>query len=143
MTRTGAVRGVAGFSAALILAGCAGWPTGPKVDGGRTTTDPAKGAAVRVSQGTLVDARGMTLYTFDRDVRGSGKSVCNAQCAANWPPLPAAAGIPPGDFSIVSRDDGSRQLAYKGKPLYRWSKDSRPGDRSGDGVNNVWRVAKP
>ena len=41
------------------------------------------------------------------------------------------------------RDDGAKQLAYKGKPLYYWSKDQKPGDRTGDGVNGVWHVAKP
>jgi predicted lipoprotein with Yx(FWY)xxD motif len=48
-----------------------------------------------------------------------------------------------GDYTIVVRDDGSRQWAYKGKPLYLWVKDSKPGDRTGDGVNNVWRLARP
>ena len=37
----------------------------------------------------LVGAGGMTLYTFDRDAAGSGKSVCNGPCATNWPPLMA------------------------------------------------------
>ncbi len=90
----------------------------------------------------LVDAEGMTLYTFDRDV--SGKSACNAQCAADWRPLAAPPGAKPaGDYTIVARDDGRRQWAYKGKPLYVWSKDSQPGDRTGDAFDNVWRVARP
>ena len=90
----------------------------------------------------LVDAAGMTLYTFDRDPLG--KSACNAQCAANWPPLVAPAGAKPaGDYTILARDDGRRQWAYKGKPLYVWSKDGKPGDRSGEAFDNVWRVARP
>jgi predicted lipoprotein with Yx(FWY)xxD motif len=48
-----------------------------------------------------------------------------------------------GDWSIVARDDGGKQWAYKGKPLYTWAKDQKPGDRTGDGVNNVWHVARP
>ena len=47
------------------------------------------------------------------------------------------------DYSVVTRDDGRKQWAYKGKPLYFWAKDQKPGDRTGDGFNNVWRVAKP
>ena len=43
----------------------------------------------------------------------------------------------------MTRDDGKTQLAYKGKPLYFWAKDSKPGDRTGDGFNKVWRLAKP
>ena len=85
-----------------------------------------------------------SIYTFDRDAAGSGKSVCNGPCATNWPPLMVKAGeTPSGEYSIVTRDDGSKQWAYKGKPLYFWIKDQKPGDKTGDGINNVWRVAKP
>ena len=92
--------------------------------------------------GMLVDHKGMTLYTFDKDA--GGKSACNGHCAGNWPPLMAAAtAAARGDFSIVTRDDGSKQWAQKGKPLYYWAKDAKPGDKTGDGFNNVWHVAKP
>ncbi len=101
-------------------------------------------APATVADGTLTGKNGMTLYTFDRDAAGSGKSVCNGPCATNWPPLLAGADAKAsGDYSIVTRDDGQKQVAYKGKPLYYWVKDSKPGERSGDGVNNVWRTAKP
>lgn len=99
---------------------------------------------VKVSDGVLVGANGMTLYTFDKDAAGSGKSACNGPCATNWPPLMAAPGeAASGDFSIITRDDGSKQWAVKGKPVYYWAKDSKPGDKTGDGFNNVWHVAKP
>jgi predicted lipoprotein with Yx(FWY)xxD motif len=94
--------------------------------------------------GALVNSAGMTLYTFDADVAGSGKSACNGPCAGNWPPLMASADkAPSADWSIVTRDDGGKQWAYKGKPLYLWSKDQKPGDRTGDGFKNVWHVATP
>ncbi len=84
----------------------------------------------------------MTLYTFDRDAAGSGKSACNGPCAANWPPLMAAADArSAGDWTVVARDDGAKQWAYKGKPLYLWAKDQKPGDQTGDGFNGVWHVA--
>jgi len=90
----------------------------------------------------LVDINGMTLYVFDRD--GKGKSNCNAQCVVNWLPLiadtDAQAG---GSFSFITRNDGRKQWAYKGKPLYTWAKDKKPGDATGDGVNNVWHLASP
>ncbi|HJV96697.1 MAG TPA: hypothetical protein VJ608_11700 [Albitalea sp.] len=99
-------------------------------------------APAKVSDGVLVGANGMTLYTFDRDA--GGKSMCNGPCAANWPPLMAAAGASAsGDWSIVTRDDGAKQWAYKGKPVYFWVKDQKAGDRTGDGFNNVWHLAKP
>jgi len=98
----------------------------------------------RVTDGVFVGSNGMTLYTFDRDTMGSGKSVCNGACATNWPPLMAAASDKSaGDWTVVVRDDGSRQWAYKGKPVYFWAKDTKPGDRTGDNVNNVWRLARP
>jgi predicted lipoprotein with Yx(FWY)xxD motif len=48
-----------------------------------------------------------------------------------------------GDYSVVTRDDGSKQWALKGKPLYYCVKDQKPGDNTGDGVNSVWHTAKP
>jgi len=91
--------------------------------------------------GAWVDAKGMTLYTFDRDA--GGKSACNGPCASNWPALPAGADAKAsGDWTVVARDDGSKQWAYKGKPLYTWSKDSKPGDMTGNGMNSVWHTAK-
>jgi predicted lipoprotein with Yx(FWY)xxD motif len=115
----------------MTLAACAG--------SGMYAAAPAK-----VSDGVLTGANGMTLYTFDKDAAGSGKSVCNGPCAGNWPPLFATdADTAGGDYSIVTRDDGKKQWAFKGKPLYYWVKDQKPGDKTGDGVNNVWRTAKP
>ena len=97
--------------------------------------------AARFEGGTLVNSAGMTLYTFDKDAAGSGKSACNGPCAALWPALKAAdADHASGDWSIVVRDDGSKQWAYRGKPVYLWSKDQKPGDKTGDGVNKVWHI---
>jgi len=94
--------------------------------------------------GILVDAKGMTLYTFDKDAANSGKSVCNGDCATNWPPVAAAADAKAeGDWSLVTRDDGAKQWAYKGKPVYLFIKDAKAGDKAGDGVKGVWHVIKP
>lgn len=116
------------LACATLLAACASMSPGP----------------AKVADGVFVGPNGMTLYTFDRDAMGSGKSVCNGPCATNWPPLMAQAGAAPaGDWTVVVRDDGSRQWAYRGKPVYYWIKDTKPGERTGDGVNNVWRLARP
>ena len=97
----------------------------------------------QMSGGMLVGANGMTLYTFDKDAAGGGKSMCNGPCATNWPPLLAQdADQPSGDWSIVMRDDGKKQWAFKGKPLYFWSKDSKAGEASGDGFNGVWHIVR-
>lgn len=93
----------------------------------------------------LTSPDGMTLYTFIQDV--PGKSNCNGSCAATWPPVtttatsaPTVDGAP-GKFSLVNRDDGTKQVAYNGAPLYRYGPDKAPGDTNGQGVGNVWFVA--
>ena len=117
---------IAVMSTALVLTACASMPA--------TVTD-----------GALTDASGKTLYTFDRDVAASGRSVCNGPCIANWPAFTAPAGATAsGDYTVVTRDDGAKQWAFRGKPLYTFAKDTKPGDRTGDGFNgNIWHVAKP
>jgi len=96
----------------------------------------------QVKDDALVNAGGMSLYTFDKDA--GGKSACNGPCATNWPPLAAAADAKPeGEWTVIIRDDGSKQWAYKGKPLYAFVKDQKAGDRVGDGFNQVWHLAKP
>ncbi len=90
----------------------------------------------------LTDTKGMTLYYFDKDA--AGKSNCNGKCAENWPPLMAGADAKSiEDFTVVVRDDGSRQWAHRGLPLYRWVKDEKPGDTTGHRFKNVWTVAQP
>ncbi len=89
----------------------------------------------------MVDNAGMTLYTFDKDTANSGKSVCNGPCLALWPAV-APSGETSSDYSVITRDDGTKQLAYKGKPLYLFAKDQKPGDMLGDNVKDVWHVIK-
>src|SRR3981081_1398454 len=100
------------------------------------TADTAKGK-------TFVDAKGMTLYTFDKDT--GGKSMCNGPCAETWPALLAADDAKPtADMTIVVRDDGKKMWAYKDKPLYTFKRDTAPGDTNGDGfLNGAWHMAKP
>ena len=99
--------------------------------------------AARMAGGMLVNTAGMTLYTFDNDVPGRGKSKCNGPCAALWPPALAAADAKPeGDLTIVTRDDGAKQWAYKGKPIYLYAADKKPGDATGDNFKDVWHVIK-
>jgi predicted lipoprotein with Yx(FWY)xxD motif len=99
--------------------------------------------AAKFENGMLVNSAGMTLYTFDKDAAGSGKSECNGVCAKNWPPLHVIGyEQASGAWSVITRDDGTKQWAYKGKPLYLFIKDHKPGDKTGDGFKNVWHVAR-
>jgi predicted lipoprotein with Yx(FWY)xxD motif len=95
----------------------------------------------QISNGVMASKEGKTLYTFDKDA--AGKSNCNDGCAAAWPPFmvanPALAG---GDFSIVKRDDGAPQWAFKGMPLYFFAGDAKAGDVNGDNQGGVWHVLR-
>lgn len=127
----------------LAAAGCTG------MDG--WSTAPERGydyqhAPAMATNGMWTGPTGMTLYTYDKDAVGAGTSACAGPCATNWPPLYAPDGTVAsanGDWTIVRRADGRLQWAYKGHPLYYWSRDARPGDTTGDGFNNAWRIARP
>lgn len=95
----------------------------------------------------LVDAKGLTLYTFKNDEAAPGKSVCNAACATNWPPVVVTATATKdaaltGEVGTITRDDGTKQATYRGKPLYRFAADTAPGETKGATIAN-WAVATP
>lgn len=106
----------------------------------------ASGAAmaappVKTAGGMLVNSAGMTLYTFDKDA--AGKSACNGPCAELWPPVVAEADAKPeGDMTIITRDDGAKQWAHKGQPVYQYKPDMKAGDATGDNFKNVWHIIK-
>jgi len=141
-------------TSALLLAGCV--QQQQQAQPPRTVQQTLQPAAVpaadtvKVSDTSsgkiLVDSKGMTLYYFTNDVPGSGKSSCSGQCAATWPVF-SGDGIavsPPlasSDFSSFARADGMKQATYKGRPLYYYNADTKPGDTKGQGVNNVWFIA--
>ena len=103
----------------------------------------ADAAPATPQNGVLATPSGATVYTFDKDAAGSGKSACNGPCAQLWPPVAAqAADAASGDWSLVTRDDGSKQWAYKGAPIYTFSKDAKPGDTTGDKFKDIWHVIK-
>jgi predicted lipoprotein with Yx(FWY)xxD motif len=88
----------------------------------------------------LADAKGMPLYSFDKDE--AGKSNCYDDCAKAWPPVLASADDKPvGDLTIIKRSDGTMQWADDGKPLYTFVKD-KPGEVTGDGKGGVWHAIK-
>ena len=121
----------AAATAALSLAACESYAAGH-----------AHKAVKTSAEGYLTDGHDMTLYTFDKDA--AGVSNCNGGCAKAWPPLMAEADAKAeGKYSVVTRDDGSKQWAYNGMPLYTWTKDAKAGDTTGDGFKDMWKVAKP
>jgi len=87
----------------------------------------------------MADQRGMVLYTWDRDTAGA--STCTGTCLTNWPLFKAAAtDTPGGDWTIITRADGERVWAYKGKALYYYIQDTAPRDIKGNQPTGTWHV---
>ena len=104
----------------------------------------SKGAVVSLKKTTLgavlVDARGRTLYLFERD-RG-GMSACNSACAQYWPALTSKAapragtGVQQSLLRRAKQHNGSWQVTYAGHPLYTFVGDKRAGQTTGEGLTN-------
>ena len=113
--------------------------------------DMSSAASQKASKGTLVsihktalgrvlaDARGHTLYLFEKDKRGM--SSCYGACVSYWPAVltgakpRAGAGVRASLLGVTKRADGPRQATYAGHPLYTFSGDRKPG-QTGEGLNN-------
>ena len=120
---------------------------------------PADGSPVAVtslriaSAGPLgevvVDNAGRTLYRSDQDRARPSASACVGPCARVWPPvrwspgLKVAGGIPRARIGSLRRADGTLQLTLSGWPLYRYARDTAPGDANGQGVGGGWSAARP
>ena len=125
--------GAAALVAATALAGTSSrahaWASGALV----TLRKTALGSV-------LVDARGRTLYLFEKD--HNGLSLCNAACVAYWPPLVshgtprAGAGVKQSLLTLGRAHNGIRQVLYAGHPLYTFVGDKRAGQATGEGLNN-------
>lgn len=150
---------------ALVLAACsssAGATTAPASAGQPSAATQPSTAASAAASGDTVDAKqvgslgmvlvagsnGMTVYTFAKDVKDSGKSACNTGCIDKWPALTVTAGAKPtagagvtGTLGTITRDDGSTQVTYNGLPLYFFANDKAPGDANG--VYTSWNAVKP
>lgn len=142
-------RQVIGITGTILgIAGCLGGSRG-----GSEPTETPKDATVKVHDNDdfgeiLVGPNGMTLYRFNQDTKGSGQSTCTDGCADAWPPLtvdgsPSAGGDVTADLTTFEREDGSRQVAANGWPLYYFQADEAVGEAKGQGVNDVWWVLGP
>jgi predicted lipoprotein with Yx(FWY)xxD motif len=130
-------------------------PTAPEpteTRGGVTPTPSGPVVVVAIASGTvgtyLAGADGRALYTLIYDPDNG--STCNLTCAETWPPFVPGAGVTvvagdgvTGELATFARADGSRQLSYRGRPLYYYSGDRQAGEATGDGNGSVWSVARP
>ncbi|MEP7063271.1 MAG: hypothetical protein ABI881_12820 [Betaproteobacteria bacterium] len=96
----------------------------------------------QVRSGVLVGPDDMTLYTYDEDA--PNRSHCSGGCLAAWPAfVPSQHAARSGEFSVITRGDGGRQVARNGKPLYYYyTADRNPGDIAGDNSGGVWHAVR-
>lgn len=128
--------------------------TSPAATAGSPTASATASTAIDLktassTAGTIVvDAKGMSVYFFTKDVKDSGTSACTDACLAAWPPVtttseqPSADGVT-GTLGTIATPDGKKQVTLEGLPLYYFAKDTKPGDILGQGVNKVWYLADP
>ncbi len=95
----------------------------------------------------LASSRGLTLYYYSEDKRGTGTSVCTGACATAWPPLAAPVKAPagvhlPGPLGVITRPNGVKQVTLNGYPLYFYAGDKAPGQATGNGIEGSWHVIK-
>ncbi|WP_328946716.1 SCO0930 family lipoprotein [Streptomyces sp. NBC_00250] len=95
----------------------------------------------------VTDAAGFTLYRFDKDTASPSSSACAGDCAKTWPPVPASVtkpgGVDAARIGSVKRADGTEQLTIAGWPVYRFAKDTAPGQTNGQGVGGTWFAVTP
>ena len=113
------------------------------------TPEPTVGVRAHPEHGDiLVGPRGMTLYAFDDDTNGAAASACYGGCADAWPPLTVTGEPTAGEgvsaaLTTFEREDGARQVAAAGWPLYFYYRDENPGDALGHEVGAAWWVVRP
>ncbi|WP_086843785.1 SCO0930 family lipoprotein [Amycolatopsis kentuckyensis] len=169
MLRTRIAVSVAAAAAGLaVLTACSGAETAQPVvapaaaggtGGGQAANNGQVGNAAPASNETklvvadvadvgqvLTDQNGMTLYRFDKDTAKPPKSNCDGDCAKAWPPMLATGdvqvqGVDKSTVGKVTRSDGTEQITVGGWALYRYAKDTKPGDATGQGVGGAWYAA--
>lgn len=135
---------------AAAVRGTAAEPTIPSPADGEESGPAPSATAERPDLATadtswgkvLVDGEGNALYAFTQDE--PGQSSCTGSCAEAWPPATVegdasgGSGVNTASMGTVERADGSRQLTYAGRPLYRFHADTAPGSTKGQAVNGSW-----
>jgi predicted lipoprotein with Yx(FWY)xxD motif len=150
--------GAAAVGVALAVAACGGSSSSHSSTAGATpsssgSSGSSSGISIATTKGPmgtyLTGASGRALYLWVADT--SGKSACSGACAKVWPPViangspSASGGAMSTDLGTITRSDGSKQVTYKGHPLYYYAADTSAGQTTGQGSNSFgakwWLVA--
>ena len=150
-------------AAALLLSGCAGnstsaspgTPVATSSAASPGTTAPSATSAsmdLKTATSTLgnivVDGKGMSLYFYTKDTKGTTTSACTGACLDAWPIAVASSATPKvegitGTAATITSPDGKLQLTLNGMPLYYFAQDTKPRDVLGQGVKEVWYLSTP
>jgi predicted lipoprotein with Yx(FWY)xxD motif len=163
ITRRGTLRAVgaaAVAAVALVAAGCgssgsSSTASAPAASSSSSSASaaPIQGVAISMTKGSkgayLTSSSGRALYLWVADT--GDKSNCAGACASVWPPLltraapVASSGVNAADLGTTTRSDGTKQVTYKGHPLYYYVSDTGPRQTTGQGSNSFgakwWLVA--
>ncbi|MFD8498783.1 hypothetical protein [Amycolatopsis sp. NPDC059657] len=138
------------FAGLTVLSACGAGVATVAIDTAQSSDAKGLVATQVGTLGNVVTAPdGRTLYRFDKDRADPPVSTCNDNCAAQWPPLIAegstvsATGVDPALLGTVTRKDGRKQVTIKGYPVYRFAKDTKPGEAKGHGMGGMWFAVTP
>jgi len=115
----------------------------------RASAAPADVAVAHTNLGdVVVDAKGMTVYVFDKDVAGSGSSACTGDCQKLWGAVPAASDQPvavgiTAPVGVITGAAGGKQITIAGLPVYTYTGDTAPGNTNGQLFKNLWHALTP
>jgi predicted lipoprotein with Yx(FWY)xxD motif len=135
----------------LALAGCASAGGSGTAAGGGVSPAASSAAltTARTSLGTVVvDAKGRTVYEFDKDTVGAATSACTGVCVGLWPELTTTSSAPKGSgvtgaVATAPTTGGARQLTLDGHRLYTFSGDTKAGQVNGEAFMHQWWVLAP
>lgn len=138
---------VAGVVLALLAALVAVRASDTRAASDATKTVVKQVRNAKLGKTILVNRRGLTLYSLSAEVRG--RFICtDSFCLSLWTPLVVPKGTTPMGakmLATIKRPDGKTQVTYKGRPLYTFTQDTKPGDIKGNGFKDVgvWHPATP
>jgi predicted lipoprotein with Yx(FWY)xxD motif len=142
---------------AVALAGCGSSSKkspSSAAQGPPASTSAASAALISTKHnaklGTILayGSKHLTVYLFEADK--AGKSNCTGACPSTWPPVtgtPRAQGAAmAADLGTVTRPNGTKQVTYKGHPLYLYTRDKDNGDAYGEALKQFgaeWYALRP
>jgi predicted lipoprotein with Yx(FWY)xxD motif len=145
----------ASAAAALVLAGCGSTTASGSASSGGSSSSAGSTSAASTDLaswesplGTIVvDAKGQTVYMFDKDTAGAA-TACTGQCVSLWFPVTTTSSTPTvsgvtGDLGTAPWPDGTQQVTLDGHRLYTFSGDSGAQQVNGQGFMGVWWTVAP